>query len=413
MGAETDAELTLNSRPATHTGPGVLLLGAGYYGTPAAARCYGRAGIRVTMADASRTAPYSRYVRERLVHPPLTQPELFLQWLFAWGERNPGTFLCPTNDNFSWLFALHRARLAGVFLLLNSSSEAAIFDLLDKKRLHQVCADAALDVPETQALGDGGADNKLTVRFRYPLLLKPRTQISLASGIKGFIVRNQASLAPELSRFKQLVRFHQVLQRPRKLGIGLRFEGRDVEPALVAKLSALCRRIGYHGVFEAEFIAEGDCRLLIDFNPRFYSQMGFEIARGCALPLMAWHGARGERAKLDREIAAARAWTPTGPEAYCHKSMLDLVPCVTGAVRPDVRCRRPAVASVVRGPATLDDRRGARLRGLPTGFARRGSLVGQFCETSAELPPEHRLEPRISIKYQQGGRLAGTTDVRH
>jgi predicted ATP-grasp superfamily ATP-dependent carboligase len=202
------------------------------------------------------------------------------------------------------------------------------------------------------------------------VLLKPRTQVFLESGIKGFIVEDKATLAEELARFRQLVRFNEVLtgrhpdiaepmvqeyltaaetsifsvsgfvaedgaivaraamkvlQRPRKVGIGLCFEGRALEPVLVEKLGALCKRIGYFGTFESEFIVDGDRRLLIDFNPRFYSQMGFDIARGVSLPMLVWHAAQGEQKALAEELERAREWKASGREVYCHKTMLDLV----------------------------------------------------------------------------------------
>lgn len=355
----------------------VLLLGADYYGTLAAARCFGKHGIRVIMADESKRARalFSRHVGEKLVHPPLSAPQQLVDWLVAWGEQHPGTLLYPPNDHLSWLFAAHRERLSKAFVMY-SPSETSIITLLDKKRLHDACAspEVGIDVPETHALA-AGADDPIARTLRYPVLLKPRTQVFLESGIKGFIVQDRAQLAAELARFRQLVAFNRVLtdrhpdiaepmvqeyltaaetsifsvsgfvaedgsivaraamkvlQRPRKVGIGLCFEGREIEPVLVDKLSALCKKIGYHGTFESEFIADGDRRLLIDFNPRFYSQMGFDVARGVPLPMMVWHAARGEQRELDEALARARAWRGTGREVYCHKTMLDLVLTLQG-----------------------------------------------------------------------------------
>lgn len=387
----------------------VLLLGADYYGTLAAARCYGARGIRVVMADARRhaRAMHSRHAAERHVHPPLSQPAALLDWLMAYGARHPGTLLYPTNDHFAWLFAASRDRLSSVFTMY-SPAEDAVIALLDKKRLHEACAhpDVGIDVPVTHTLGAAGADAALVDSLRYPVLLKPRTQVFLESGIKGFIVPDAAALASELARFRQLVRFNpvltgqhpdiaepmvqeylaaaetrifsvsgfvaadgaivarasmKVLQRPRKVGIGLCFEGREMEPALLDRLQRLCRTVGYHGTFEAEFIADGDRRLLIDFNPRFYSQMGFDIARGMPLPMLVWHAARGEQEACVEALARARAWTATGREVYCHKTMLDLVLALQGVSgqmsRADVRRwrrwyadHRGAVTDAVRDP---------------------------------------------------------------
>ena len=392
--------------------PSVLLLGADYYGTLAAARCYGKRGIPVAMADESKRARalYSRHVTEKLVHPPLKEPAALLDWLVAYGEQHPGTLLYPPNDHLSWLFALERERLSKVFVMY-SPSEESIITILDKKLLHDACAqpEVGIEVPETHALGGAGAEDPIASQLRYPVLLKPRTQVFLESGIKGFIAADKAALASELERFRQLVTFNRVLtdrhpdikepmvqeyltaaetsifsvsgfvaedgsivaraamkvlQRPRKVGIGLCFEGREIEPVLVDKLERLCKKIGYHGTFEAEFIADGERRLLIDFNPRFYSQMGFDIARGAALPMLVWHAARGEQKELAEELARARAWRATGDEVYCHKTMLDLVLTLQGMSgqmsKDDVRHwrdwyadHRSGVTDAVRDP---DDR---------------------------------------------------------
>src|SRR6187402_1429510 len=98
---------------------GVLLLGADYYGTLAAARAYGKAGVRVTMADENRQARglFSRHVSEKLVHPG--EPGALVEWLLAYGEENPGTFLYPTNDHLAWLFAAEKERLGKRFQMFS------------------------------------------------------------------------------------------------------------------------------------------------------------------------------------------------------------------------------------------------------------------------------------------------------
>lgn len=348
---------------------GVLLLGADYYGTLAAARSFGKHGVKVTVADESKSgrALFSRYVTDKRIHPPLSEPGALVDWLVRFGEENPETLLYAPNDHLAWLFAAERERLDKVFLTYQPE-ESAVITLLDKKRLHDACAAVGIDVPKTT---DAAGASELA----FPVLVKPRTQVYLESGIKGFIAKDAQELESELARFRQLVRFNdvltsrhrdiaepmvqeyltaaetsifsvsgfvtddgqivtraamKVLQRPRKVGIGLCFEGRAIEPALVDKLGALCRKIGYHGAFESEFIADGDRRLLIDFNPRFYSQMGFDIARGLPLPMLVLWAAQNDRARVDAELEKARAWAATGDEVYCHKTMLDLVLTLQG-----------------------------------------------------------------------------------
>lgn len=349
----------------------VLLLGADYYGTLAAARCYGKHGIDVTMAndDLRARSLYSRHVKSRLEHPPLSEPQRLVEWLVNYGEQHPGTLLYPPNDHLSWLFAAHRERLGRVFLTY-APGEHTLITLLDKKRLHDACAAVGIAVPETQALGETGVRSPAALDLRWPVLLKPRTQVFLEGGIKGFLAHDHKELAAAIARFRQLMRWSpvltdrhpelaepmvqeyltaaetnifsvsgfvtrrgdlvsraavKVLQRPRKVGIGLCFEGRPVEDGLAEKLAALCKHVGYHGCFEAEFIADGDRRLLIDFNPRFYSQMGFDIARGLPLPMLVWYAAHGDDARVHEELSRARAWQRSGDEVYCHKTMLDLL----------------------------------------------------------------------------------------
>ena len=68
-------------------------------------------------------------------------------------------------------------------------------------------------------------------------------------------------------------------------------------------------------MFEAEFIPENSRNLLIDFNPRYYGQMAFDVARGVPLPWMLHLGATG------REATIAAAVKPSGSSsttsAYC------------------------------------------------------------------------------------------------
>jgi D-aspartate ligase len=349
----------------------VLLLGANYYGTLAAARAFGKAGFDVTVADEHRQARalYSRHVNRKLVHPPLSSPGTLIDWLVEWGTRHPGALLYPSNDHLAWLFALERDRLSKVFAMF-SPSEDVIITLLDKKRLHKACEAAGIDVPESVPVADDANDPTTTRTRKFPVLLKPRTQVYQERGIKGFVAHDPVQLRAALRRFRELVvhapflthRYPdigepmvqeylsaaeteiisisgyanehgvvaarsavKVLQHPRKAGIGLCFEGRPVDTALVEKLSALCKAVRYYGVFEAELVPDKNRTLLIDFNPRFYSQMGFDIARDLPLPLLIWHAANDDRAAFKDVLAGSSAWKSQGDEVYCHKTIFDLV----------------------------------------------------------------------------------------
>ena len=84
----------------------------------------------------------------------------------------------------------------------------------------------------------------------------------------------------------------------------------DVEAGLVR----LFRAVGFHGVFDAEFIEDGGRHLLIDVNPRFYNHMAFEVDRGLPLPWLAYLGAVGDGEGLRAAVASARGSRPAGPD---------------------------------------------------------------------------------------------------
>jgi D-aspartate ligase len=357
--------------------PPILLTMADYYGTLAAARCLGRLGVPITMAESKLLAParWSRYVTRRVECPDVGDSEAFLEWLLRFGEENPGHVLYPTSDDMAWLFALHREQLAPYFLMYQPEV-SAIYALLNKQRLHDLCKDVGLEVPDTW-FAEGEADlERVAAEARFPVLLKPQTQILFESHVKGSQVERASELLPRYREFleknhygRKLLAYDaranrpmvqafyaeaaqnifslsgfvdrtgelfvargalKVLQRPRKLGIGLCFEEVPVDAQLAEKLRQLCKKLGYFGTFEVEFIRAGGRQLLIDFNPRFYSQMGFDIARGMPLPLFVYEAASGHEARLAEVAREALAWKGAGQHIYCHRGIFELLLRVQG-----------------------------------------------------------------------------------
>jgi len=346
--------------------PPILLLAANYFGTLAAARELGARGVPVVVADELRlsTTRWSRYVARYELCPPILDAGSFVSWLLDYGARNQGTVLYATSDGVAWIIARHADELRRYFRLYQPGREAA-FQLLDKKLLYQAAGQVGLDAPRTwfpSGLDDLGA---IARAASYPLLIKPRTQVLSRTLTKGVIVDRGEDLdrlyqdfraanpfAPAVQKahpdidLPMLQAFHgeaaegiyalsgfidrsgrlvamraanKVLQWPRRLGLGLCYEHAEIEAEAADKMVALCRSTGYYGVFEAELIRHQGRLLLLDFNPRFYGQMVFDVARGSSLPLMAYHAARGDEAALEREVARAAAWRPDGRRyAYCN-----------------------------------------------------------------------------------------------
>ena len=352
--------------------PPFLLTMADYYGTLAAVRCLGRAGLPVTVAEGKVLAParWSRYVTRRVSCPGVADTDAFLGWLLEFGRMEPGHVLYPTSDDMAFLFALNKDALSRSFRLFQPDI-GTLYGILNKERLQRSCELAGIDVPVTYFPGTPEAVRSLESTARYPLLIKPRTQILFETHVKGAqvayageltlkydeFVRNNRYGAKILAYDPNVVRpmlqaFHpeaarniysvsgfcdpsedvfvaraavKVLQHPRKLGIGLCFEHAEVDPAIQARLIALFKAIGYFGVFEVEFVRAGDRLLLIDFNPRFYSQMNFEVTRGLPLPVIVYFAALGEKDRVRELVERARQFSPPPDAAYCHRFIFEVL----------------------------------------------------------------------------------------
>jgi D-aspartate ligase len=351
--------------------PTALLTMAEYYGTLAAVRALGRAGIDVQVADSSRMAParWSRHVARAPVCPdPETASDAFIEWLVALGTRAPGMVVLPTSDGLEWLLAANRERLAPLFHLAIPSL-AAVYSVLNKWRLREACLAAGLDTPWTALPENDDALDRLAREAAFPLVVKPQTQVGLWPHQKGRVVHSASELRSLYGDLCNSTRVHptllaidpraarpllqafassaaegiyslsgfvhrergifvaqasrKVLQRPRLLGTGLCFEEADVMPDLAAGVERLCQTVGLDGVFEVEFV-EADGRFqVIDFNPRFFGQMAFDVDRGVNLPLLAYLAAVGDWSGLARAAETARvaAARRTG-RAFCNRVQL-------------------------------------------------------------------------------------------
>jgi predicted ATP-grasp superfamily ATP-dependent carboligase/CelD/BcsL family acetyltransferase involved in cellulose biosynthesis len=343
----------------------VLLTAADYYGTLAAVRDLDARGVRVALADPRRLslASWSRHVSTRLRSPSSCDPERLLAWLLAFGERHPGHVLLPTNDDLAWLLSTERERLGRVFKLY-SPPATTMATLLDKRRLHEAAAAVGLKTPATWCPADEDEVAALASHLPYPIILKPRTQVYSRMASKGVRVTTPAGLLPsyrammaaaagratvlgsipdtqrpmlqayltgggdqiyELSGFIDeggegfVARAAmKVVQRPRRMGIGLCFEEAPLDHALAEQTARLCRQVGFHGIFNVEFLVSDGGLFLIDFNPRMYNQMAFDVARGLPLPWLAYLAACGRREELGAAIEQARAWQGP-PRVFCNR----------------------------------------------------------------------------------------------
>jgi predicted ATP-grasp superfamily ATP-dependent carboligase len=349
----------------------MLLCDTGYYGTLAAVRSLGRAGVPVTTVDPSILSParWSRHVKRHVRCPSFEETRDWADWLLRFGATSPKHALYATSDDVSFVLALHQEALESLFALYQPDIDT-MMNILDKGLLLGHARAVGLDSPDTWLPKTAADIERIARDADGAVLVKPRTQVSLKYHSKGVVaaagakalksayqqfVRTYAYSAEVARLFPEatqpmIQRFHpeamhgiyslsgfrdrsgkhfvtlaanKVLQRPRRLGIGLCFESAPVDADLAAKVLSLCERLGYYGVFELEFIRCGARSLLIDMNARLYNQLALDVARGLDLPRLVYAGAVGDEAEIRRLVDAL----PTHSEdaAFCNRLALTVM----------------------------------------------------------------------------------------
>jgi D-aspartate ligase len=345
-----------------------LLLMPEFAGTLAAARCLAGHGVPVHVAAHNRSAPayWSRFVSKRLRGPSFCNgPEPIVKWLLQRRSEQCREVLYPTCDEMAWLLARHRDALAPHYYLY-SPDFSAIRSILDKRALYQVCREVGIDVPETW-YPETESELERVIRLLPDCLIKPRTQTFYNAHAKGDLARGESDLrlawqcfraaefAPDvvaevpdigIPMVQQYVSVkttgvlsvsgfidqqgrllasrgsRKILQCPPYAGIGLCFEAVEPPEQTVEMVCALCRKLGFHGVFEVEFLQSGQRHLLIDFNPRYFGQMGLDIARGMELPWLAHLCALGDEQAAIAAAQAADCSVATRPHRFHNQIAL-------------------------------------------------------------------------------------------
>jgi predicted ATP-grasp superfamily ATP-dependent carboligase len=333
---------------------------AHWYGTLAAVRELGRRGVEVYVAASGplQQARWSRYAVRHLSCPNERQTARYADWLVDLGRRNPGMALCGTSDDHAFVHAARQRELSASFYL-DTPGLAELREILDKARLQQQGTRAGMSTPHTVFPADAAEAEILALSVGRPLLIKQRTQVCSRTLHKGTPIGEGADLRAAYDEFRRKNPFERtvlahwpdadrpilqeylarsspgiyslsgfiapggdrwatraalkVLSHPRQLGIGLLFEGAPVLPELEQQVLRLCRNVGYHGVFECEFLEYDGRHLMIDFNPRFYNYMAFDHARGLPQAYLAYLLAIGSHDLLAEEIERART-PPPGAE---------------------------------------------------------------------------------------------------
>lgn len=333
--------------------PAVLLASAASSGTIAAVRYLGSIGFDVGVISTGRlcAAGWSRRVTRTYSAPSESETTRFLEALLSIGRAQPGQILLPTSDETAWLYTAYSSELSKYFRIHQPPIET-MQRILDKRSFAETAVAAGIPVlPSWDPQNKNELEN-IASSLPYPVLIKPRTHVHRFRNDKGIVVCSANEL---LDRYEQFVdrekehasddpllpkarlpiiqkfvdavkpevhsitgfidrtgelfvtrRSKKVFQRFQPVGVGVCFESVKAEPKLSALTRQLCRALNYSGIFELEFIKYNDQWAAIDFNPRFFNQMGLDIRRGMPLPLFACLEAAGEGDLLREAIAAAQ-----------------------------------------------------------------------------------------------------------
>jgi predicted ATP-grasp superfamily ATP-dependent carboligase len=292
----------------------------------------------------------------------------FVEWLLALGRRDPGHVLYATSDDLAWAFAERERELKRHFRLLTPAF-ADVARILDKGALYDACSSADLPTPRTWFPAREGDLESIARQATFPLIVKPRTQVLLTTLRKGRVVAAQGDLREAYTDFVDLHRHdphltdgrpflaqpmiqefcaeggnesiyslsgfsdyahglfvargaRKLAQWPRRAGIGIHFADAAVDEGLAQRVRRLCEITRFVGVFEAEFVGTPSDPMLIDFNPRFFGQLAFDVARALPSPFFTYLAATGQHELLRAEVEAARVWRPSGQMSFTNRTAM-------------------------------------------------------------------------------------------
>jgi len=344
----------------------ILLGNANYYGTLAAVRSLGRAGVKVVTVDPSIIyhSRYSRYSSQHLKCPAFEESSAWAEWLLQKARIGPRRAIYATSDAVSFALARYHSELSADFELYQPGLDT-VMSILDKGLLMQNAQAVGMETPPTWFPQSSAEAAKIAKDAGGTVLIKPRSQLAQRTKTKGSILESRGhrvqsffdsymkdqstnsefakqypvTLTPliqqyypqavenvySLSGFREktgggviMRAARKILQHPRGIGVGLCFEPTLVDPILADRTKRLCERIGYYGVFELEFILAEEKAMLIDFNGRFYHQIAFDIARGMELPALAYAAATRNQAEVTRLMAHGNSGKHDDVAGFCN-----------------------------------------------------------------------------------------------
>src|SRR5215475_11767966 len=172
--------------------PAILLGNANYYGTLAAVRSLGRAGVKVVTVDPSRIchARYSRYSSQHLTCPAFEESGAWAEWLLRRARIGPRRAVYATSDAVSFALARYRNELSADFELYQPGLDT-IMSILDKGLLMKNAQAIGIETPATWFPQNSAEAAKIAKEAGGTVLIKPRSQLPQRTKTKGTVVESR------------------------------------------------------------------------------------------------------------------------------------------------------------------------------------------------------------------------------
>lgn len=311
---------------ADSDGVRVLVTDAQERSVLAAIRCLHRAGVSVTAAATTATAPglWSRCVtRRRVVPDPAHSVAEFVDELEAILTARTHHILLPGTDASLLAVSLHRERLEA-HTRLGLPEHDVVERSLDKNVLASVAAQFGLGAPETRTCRCYDEALRAARAFGYPVFVKPLHTVVETGGVTrrwaSRLIMDDAGVAAAVHAFGHCIVQRRVRGSVVSLGgvatangllgaVASRYirtwppvagnvsfsETIPMPARLEEHVTALVAQLGWIGIFELELIHDLDGSFAaIDFNPRAYGSLRLADAAGVPLAALWCRSVLGE-----------------------------------------------------------------------------------------------------------------------
>jgi predicted ATP-grasp superfamily ATP-dependent carboligase len=283
----------------------VLVTDASYKNALAAIRCLGRHDLEVTAGSDRRLAAgfFSRYTSSRVVYPPASDEEEFVETILRTVERDGIDVVLPIGGETTRMLSKHRSRItpfAAVPVADWSSMEVAS----DKGKTAELAERLGVPVPETYA-GPEDVD-------RFPVVVKAAQGSGnvhyvnnpselRATDTRGSIIQQYVAgegvgfFALFVDGHEQAIFMHRRLREYPVTGGSSTVAESFNDPALSELGLRLLRALRWNGVAMVEFKRDlqSGRYTLMEINPKFWGSLDLAVAAGVEFPWLAVRAALG------------------------------------------------------------------------------------------------------------------------